>query len=733
MLKSLSIRTKLFLSFICLLLLIVGVSAVGKIAMDNGAYSSANLQTVTSIEALFNQARIAEKNFAVTADEEFATSVRTSMHQLTTRTEQLTSQLKQQAAISASEQIKLFSSEYLTAFDAYASKSQAREEAMEEMKDASNGAFEQVKLLQDKLNARLSDSIETRENFVDNFSYELALGAIMEQVDQTQTINLLFLNARKFEKEHIISNNTLFFERGRQSIEMMRTMLNNLLVELELPDLIEIAKLALEETEKYSENFEQHAALMAEQAHLSTTMEDKASGANTACLSAMDTIEASNVASMKFSQTMLLGITLAAIICGILFAITISRSIAVPLIKTVTMINALAHGRLDQRLNLGRSDEIGTLAATMDSFADSLEHEVVEPLNKLAQGDLTFSVKPYDQKDQLRTALQKLGEDLNSIILEIQVAGTQIRQGSSQVADSSQSLSQGATEQASSLEQISSSLHEVSDQTKRNAELSREANSLTEQVRSDATIGSGHMQQLNEAMLDITKASRDISNIIKAIDAIAFQTNLLALNAAVEAARAGQHGKGFAVVAEEVRNLAARSAKAAQETADLIQGSVDKADHGAAIAGRTRDSLEKIVTGVTKASTLVAEISVASNEQAEAINQISIGVSQIDDVTQQNTANVEQTAAAATQLSSQANNLQQMLSRFVLSSNSGSTPFTPAPAAPSKSIRQPRLSAPESTFTSNTEDEESTTNGWGHTTQSKPPRITLDDDDFGRF
>ncbi len=711
MFKSLRIRTKLFLSFICLLFLIIGVGAVGKIAMDNGAYSSANLQTVTSIEALFNQARIAEKNFAISANEEFATAVRTSIHQLTTRTEQLISQLKQQSAISASEQVKRYASEYLATFGAYASKSQAREEAMEAMKDASNGAFEQVKQLQDDLNARLSNSIEARELFADNFSYEQALADIMAQVDQTQTINLLFLNARKFEKEHIISNDALFLERGRQSIEMMRSMLDNLSAELEQPNLLETAKLALTEIVKYSDNFERHASLMAEQMHLSTTMEAKANGASAACISAMDTIEASNIASMKFSQTMLLGITLAAIICGILFAITISRSIAAPLKQTVTMINALAHGHLDQRLNLDRGDEIGTLAATMDSFADSLENEVVEPLNKLAQGDLTFSVKPYDQEDQLRTALQKLGEDLNSIIREIQVAGTQMRHGSSQVADSSQALSQGATEQASSLEQISSSLHEVSDQTKRNAELSEQANTLTEQVRGDATIGSGHMQQLNEAMADITKSSRDISNIIKAIDEIAFQTNLLALNAAVEAARAGQHGKGFAVVAEEVRNLAARSARAAQETTDLIQGSVDKSDHGAAIAAKTRDSLEKIVSGVTKASTLVAEISAASNEQAEAINQINIGVSQIDDVTQQNTANVEQTAAAATQLSSQASNLQQMLNRFVLSS-SGSNPFESA--IPDTNTRRPRLAAPENILPFSVEDKDSSTDDWGH-------------------
>jgi len=355
-----------------------------------------------------------------------------------------------------------------------------------------------------------------------------------------------------------------------------------------------------------------------------------------------------------------------ALLLGMGLAYLISRSLTAPMKKTVAMLDDLEKGRLDTRLGLQRKDEIGQMAETMDRFADSLENEVVSSLQKLANGDLTFEITPRDERDQIRGSLKKLGEDLNQIMQQIQTASEQIDSGSSQVSESAQSLSDGAAQSAASVEEISSSMNEIGSQTNTSSENAQQANQLSSSAQAAANTGSERMSEMINAMGEINDAGQNISKIIKVIDEIAFQTNLLALNAAVEAARAGQHGKGFAVVAEEVRNLAARSAKAAAETAELIEGSVEKTSNGTQIAERTAGALEEIVGSISKVSDLVAEIAASSNEQAQGIGQVNIGMQQIDQVIQQNTASAEESAATSEELSSQAAELKHQLSRFKL-------------------------------------------------------------------
>ncbi len=371
------------------------------------------------------------------------------------------------------------------------------------------------------------------------------------------------------------------------------------------------------------------------------------------------------------NQSILVAVVVVLIAAAVLFFIVMS--IVRSLRKAVDFAKTISQGDLSRRLRLARRDELGEMAKAMDEMADGLQTQA-KLAEAIAAGDLTRDVALASNRDQLGKALQTMTANLNDILSQINDAAMQVAAGSAEVSDSSQSLSQGATESAASLQQITSSMTQIGAQTKTNAENASTANHLASDARNAAEQGSEDMNRMVEAMDAINESSQAIAKIIKVIDEIAFQTNLLALNAAVEAARAGTHGKGFAVVAEEVRNLAGRSAKAAQETAELIEGSVGKVKHGSDIANQTAESLTKIVEGSAKVADLVAEIAAASNEQAEGVSQANQGLNQIDQVTQQNTANAEETASASEELSSQAEQLKQILQRFRLKGHGQTAP-----------------------------------------------------------
>ncbi|MDX9710636.1 MAG: methyl-accepting chemotaxis protein [Trichloromonas sp.] len=440
----------------------------------------------------------------------------------------------------------------------------------------------------------------------------------------------------------------------------------------------------------------------------------------------IDPAKAQAMADAEANKARVVTILLAAILISLVaaggFGLYLARSISLPLRKSVEMLDEMEKGHVELRLNLGeRSDEIGRMAATLDRFADSLQHEIVDVLSRLAQGDLTFEARPRDDHDLLRGALKKLGGDLQHTFGQIQTVANQLDSGANQVADTSQSISQSAAEQAASLEEISASMQQISTQSRQSAEGAGEANALSGKVMQAAEKGNIEMRRMVEAMSDINQASQNISKIIKTIDEIAFQTNLLALNAAVEAARAGQHGKGFAVVAEEVRNLAARSAKAAHETAELIESSVAKAANGAQIAESTASSLDEIVLGVTRFNKLVSEIAAAANEQVLGIQQINQGLSQIDQATQQGTANSEESAAAAEELSGQAGELRTLLAQFVLRRTEMEPITTPKRA---KSVpRAVNLGREAKSRTA-------VKTSWGG---DEPTFIALDDAEMGRY
>jgi methyl-accepting chemotaxis protein len=361
------------------------------------------------------------------------------------------------------------------------------------------------------------------------------------------------------------------------------------------------------------------------------------------------------------------GILLLVVAVALLFSRTISR----PLGQVTRVASQIARGDFSgERLAIESKDEIGALATAFTEMVDSLRVKV-RSVQRIADGDLTEDIQLASQDDELGKSLVAMSESLNDILSQVQVAVDQVAAGAAQVSSASQDLSQGATESASSLEEISSSVNEINGQSRQNADNATEANSIAKEASSSAQAGDRQMTELKGAMGSISHASDEIKKVVKVIDDIAFQINLLALNANVEAARAGKYGKGFAVVAEEVRNLAVRSAEAVKETTAMVESSVSSIEQGNELTDQTAAQLQEIVDGSLRVAQFLEEIAAASKEQALAIDQITEGLSQVDQVTQANTASAEESASASEELSSQAEQLRGAIAAFKVKGSSG--------------------------------------------------------------
>ncbi len=342
-----------------------------------------------------------------------------------------------------------------------------------------------------------------------------------------------------------------------------------------------------------------------------------------------------------------------------------SRSVALPIRKAAQLAGAIQRGDFSQRLAHRSADEVGQLSASLDRMAESLQQQV-HVAERISQGDLTVDVRLASDGDQLGLALRRMVDNLNELVSQVQLSSALINDKAGEVTRLSHDLSGGATESASAVTEISATINQMASQIRQTSEYAGEANSLSRDSERSARGGNELMATLKGAMQEINQSGQDITNIIRAIEEIATQTNLLALNAAIEAARAGEHGRGFAVVADEVRQLAARSAEAAQRSTRLIQESNARTVKGMELTDETAQALEAIVQGAAQVSQLVDEIASASSQQASGIEQVSLAIEQIDQVVHHNSSNSEQSTQAAQELTQQAEQMIVQVGRFTV-------------------------------------------------------------------
>ena len=369
---------------------------------------------------------------------------------------------------------------------------------------------------------------------------------------------------------------------------------------------------------------------------------------------------------------------MATIAMGVAMAAALSRMLLKPIRELETAMKLVAKGDFKKvALTYDSQDELGQLSDSVRGTINKLDvitDDLAYLCGELGSGN--FTVKSAHIPDYtgdyfaILKGLRYIRDTLTETMININGASDEVLSGSQQVADGSQSLAQGATEQASAVEELLASMTEMQGQVKVNADHAANASRMASEAGSGVAESNRIMGELMEAMENINSTSNEISKVIKSIDDIAFQTNILALNAAVEAARAGAAGKGFAVVADEVRSLAAKSAESVKTTTVLIQNTLDAIAQGSKLATTTSDALHGVVAKAEAVNERVLEIARASDEQLNAVTQMTIGIEQISAVIQSTSATAEESAAASEELSGQANMLKTMISKFRLNDDS---------------------------------------------------------------
>lgn len=650
--KNLKLAFKLGLGFGAVLLLTLLVTGIGANGLQKVSSRVDKADDVNRLVRYTLETRIIVKDYMAERDPLKVDAALASMDTTYKQTRTTKAKFSDPANLAQMDAVIQATQGYEQAFRNYVAQNQKQDETMTAIRAAAGRTLKLVEELatdQERLAAEIRES-STREinealssGLLErarqiNISTGPQIAEKLDNADQANTITKTFINARKNEKEVILTSDQKFKDMLNADLAKINQIAKNLRSRLEDPESLELLDRSVASVNEYEAELATYIDLMESQDKATVNMENLADKALEQCRIA----RADQKEKMSDEQQAAVSMSLTgagvALLLGILCAYFITRAITRPVRLGVTFATDIAGGNLDAAIDVNQRDEVGNLAA----------------------------------------ALQEMVKRLRSVVSEVQSATENVASGSEELSGSAQSLSQGATEQAASVEEVSSSMEEMTSNIRQNAENAQQTEQIALKAARDAREGGDAVRKTVEAM-------KQIAEKISIIEEIARQTNLLALNAAIEAARAGEHGKGFAVVAAEVRKLAERSGQAAGEISELSSSSVE-------VAEQAGEMLTKIVPDIQRTAELVQEIAAASNEQNSGAEQINRAISQLDQVIQSNASASEEMASTSEELSSQAGQLQATMAFFQLSGNghgSGRKPAVRTVSSARPALQQP--------------------------------------------